>query len=277
MTRPITPGPADAGRATPGAAAARALLDAWLAVPRPSCALFLDVDGTLLDIAAAPGAVCVPDALRWALQRLHRRLDGALALVSGRTLADLDRLFAPLRLPACGGHGVEWRVQAQGPLRSESGACVAAPILARLRALAAGHAGVRIEDKGSSAALHYRASPAAGPALASALGALLGQPEAAGLRLLPGKMVFEVLAHPYDKAQAIERLLRAAPFAGRRPLFIGDDVTDEPALAMTAALGGLALSVGRRLPGARAAFADPAAVRAALIAAAEGFHDERQA
>jgi trehalose 6-phosphate phosphatase len=140
----------------------------------------------------------------------------------------------------------------------------------RLHALARSHAGILSEDKGSSFALHYRAVPAAGQALATALHALLSAPEGAGLRLLPGKMVFEVIAHGSDKAQAIRRFLEVAPFAGRRPLFIGDDVTDEPALALMPELNGLALSVGRLLPGASAVFSDAAAVRTALIRAAKG-------
>lgn len=276
MSRPITQGPADVARTAHGDAAdasdasADSLLDYWLGSRGQECALFLDVDGTLLDIAESPETVCLPGDLRAALQRLHRRLDGALALVSGRTVADLDRIFAPLRLPACGGHGAQWRLHAQEPLRGDAGPRLAAPILQRLHALARIHAGIRVEDKGSSVALHYRAAPAVGRALASALLELLGEPQAAGLRLLPGKMVFEVIAHAGDKAQAIRRMLEEPPFADRHPLFIGDDVTDEPALAMMADLGGLALSVSRLLPGASAAFASPAAVRAALIRAAGG-------
>ena len=269
MSRPMLQGPAGAASASPGEASASARLDAWLSDRKQAGALFLDVDGTLLDIAESPTAVCVPRALCAALASLHRRLDGALALVSGRPLDDLDRLFAPLRLPACGVHGAQWRVHADKPLQHEA-AALAAPVRERLQALARAHAGILSEDKGSSFALHYRTAPAAGPALAAALHALLGEPENAGLRLLPGKMVFEVIAHGSDKAQAIRRFLEVAPFAGRRPLFIGDDLTDEPALALMPGLGGLALSVGRLLPGASAVFADPAEVRAALIRAAGG-------
>ena len=270
MSRPMVQGPAGAASASPGEASASARLDAWLSDRKQAGALFLDVDGTLLDIAESPTAVCVPRALCAALASLHRRLDGALALISGRPVDDLDRLFAPLRLPACGGHGAHWRIHAGEPLRHETAATLAAPVRERLQALARSHAGILSEDKGSSFALHYRTAPASGPALAAALHALLGEPEGAGLRLLPGKMVFEVIAHGSDKAQAIRRFLEVAPFAGRRPLFIGDDVTDEPALALMPGLGGLALSVGRLLPGASAVFDNPAAVRATLIQAAGG-------
>lgn len=268
MSRPMVEGQAGAAIAVRGDASASARLDDWLGDPRQGCALFLDVDGTLLDIAESPDKVRVPRALRAALESLHRRLGGALALVSGRPVDDLDRLFAPLLLPACGGHGAHWRARAGEPLCHETAATLAAPVRERLHALARAHAGILTEDKGSSFALHYRAAPAAGQSLAAALHGLLSEPEGAGLRLLPGKMVFEVIAHGGDKAQAIRRFLEVAPFAGRRPLFIGDDVTDEPALAMMPGLGGLALAVGRPLPGASAVFADAAAVRAALIRAA---------
>lgn len=270
MSRPMVHGQAGTASASHGEASASARLDAWLSDRKQAGALFLDVDGTLLDIAESPTAVCVPRELRAALECLHRRLGGALALVSGRPLDDLDRLFTPLRLPACGVHGAQWRVHADEPLHHETAASLAAPVRERLHALARSHAGILSEDKGSSFALHYRAAPAAGQVLAAALHALLSGPEGAGLRLLPGKMVFEVIAHGSDKAQAIRRFLEVAPFAGRRPLFIGDDVTDEPALALMPELNGLALSVGRLLPGASAVFADPAAVRAALVQAAGG-------
>lgn len=277
MSRSIAEGSACSASVSHGEVSATALLDHWLGARGPACALFLDVDGTILDIAESPEEVCVPDELRGALESLHERLGGALALISGRTVDNLDRLFAPLRLPASGGHGVQWRACPGAVLHSETAASLAAPIRERLHSLARDHAGILAEDKGCSIALHYRAAPAAGQALASALRGLLSEPEAAGLRLLPGKMVFEVLAHACDKAQAIRRLLAQPPFVGRRPLFIGDDVTDEPALVMVSELGGLALSVGQLLPGARAAFADPAAVRAALIGAAGGSRHDRQA
>lgn len=267
MSRPIDSGLADAAIAACGDASARALLDDWLSERDAPCALFLDVDGTLLDIVETPDAVRVPDDLRAALQSLHRQLDGALALVSGRPLAQLDDLFAPLRLPASGGHGAQWRLAGGQPMQQLPAAHLGEAQRDQLLALARRHPGVLAEDKGSSLALHYRAVPEAGPALAAALERLLRGPEGAGLRLLPGKMVFEVLAHASDKAQAIRRFLGEPPFAGRRPLFIGDDHTDEPALALMPQLHGLGLSVGRLAPGARAAFDHPRAVRETLIQA----------
>ncbi|WP_082073232.1 trehalose-phosphatase [Pseudomonas sp. LFM046] len=251
-------------------ASASALLDDWLSECGQACALFLDVDGTLLDIADTPDAVRVPQVLPAALKVLHRRLDGALALVSGRSVDNLDCLFPPMRLPASGGHGAHWRVRADAPLCHETTTVLSSTLREKLMALACSQPGVICEDKGSSVAMHYRRVPAAGETLAAALRDLLDEPGNRGLRLLPGKMVFEVVAHSGDKSQAIRRFLEFAPFAGRRPLFIGDDVTDEAALALMPALGGLGLSVGKLLPGASAAFADAAEVRSALIKAAGG-------
>jgi trehalose 6-phosphate phosphatase len=236
--------------------------------PRYPCALFLDVDGTLLDIAGSPAAVIVPDGLRATLQSLHHRLGGALALVSGRPIEDLDRLFAPLCLPAAGAHGAQWRLRAGEAVGRKAGKPLPGEVRRRLLALAGAHDGVLAEDKGTSLALHYRAAPAARAALLAGLEEILAGPEGVELRFLPGKMVFEVLTGGYDKAAAVERLLAEAPFAGRRPIFVGDDVTDEPALAAMPALGGLAFSVGRLLPGAAAVFGSPEALRSALASAA---------
>ena len=265
MSRPIVQGHADAPMVSPDDTSACAWLKDWLGERWQASALFLDVDGTLLDIAESPDSVCVSRELCAALQSLYQRLGGALALVSGRSVDSLDRLFAPLQLPASGVHGAQLRLRAGEPLCRVSTANLSAPIRERLHTLAGAHAGVLVEDKGSSIALHYRCAPVAGEVLASSLHRLLSEPEGQGLRLLPGKMVFEVIAHACDKAQAIRHFLEVEPFAGRHPLFIGDDVTDELALAMMPELGGLALSVGQLLPGARAAFADAAQVRAALI------------
>lgn len=257
-----THGRSDAGIRKPAAA----LLTERLCRRAHASALLLDVDGTLLDIAATPDAVVVPTTLRDALARLHARLDGALALVSGRPIAVLDRLFAPLRLPAAGAHGAEWRLCADQAIAHA--ATMDTALRAQLVALADRHPGVLIEDKACSVALHYRGAAAARQPLADSIAALLATPAATGLRVLPGKMVFEVVGTDCDKARAVRRFVAAPPFAGRTPVFIGDDITDEPALALMPQLGGLALAVGRPMPGARAVFDDAAAVRAALVAAA---------
>ncbi|WP_256675953.1 trehalose-phosphatase [Pseudomonas sp. SCB32] len=268
MSRPPQRGPVDTAMAPLSEVSAAALLQLWLGQCKQT-AVFLDVDGTLLDIAETPDAVHVPPGLVDALSELHRRLDGALALISGRPVDELDRLFHPLRLPASGGHGAHWRETGESPLRRTT-RDLPACVRVQLNALACAHKGVLAEDKGSSFALHYRAVPDSAPALRVALQALLIAPEGAGLRLLGGKKVYEVVAEGIDKAGAIQRLMTTLAFAGRRPLFVGDDLTDQPALALMPSLQGLGLSVGRMLPGASAVFANAAAVRTALITAAGG-------
>lgn len=270
MSRPVPRGPVDTAMVPHSEASATALLNLWLSRPQ-QIALFLDVDGTLLDIAESPDAVAVPHGLLDALIHLHRGLDGALALISGRPVGELDRLFQPLRLAASGGHGAHWRESGDRPLRhttKDLPACVRV----RLNALANRHIGVHAEDKGSSYALHYRSAPSLAADLRGELQALLRAPEGAGLRLLNGKHVYEVVPEGIDKARAIQRLLGTPGFSGRLPLYIGDDVTDEPAIALMPALGGLGLSVGRALPGASAVFSDAAQVREALMQAARGSH-----
>ncbi|MCC7273373.1 MAG: trehalose-phosphatase [Alphaproteobacteria bacterium] len=224
-------------------------------------ALFLDVDGTLLDIAERPQAVVVPAPLRRDLARVAARLDGALALVSGRPIAELDRLFAPLRLPTAGTHGAEIRF-------SEAGPVVAAQIDAAFRALGPAVARiaeawpeVEIEDKGTAIAVHFRRSPDAEEPISRALATLV-EGSTGGLELLEGKMVRELRDRRHTKGAAVGSFLAVRPFTGRRPVFIGDDVTDMDGFRAVEALGGLAFPVGfhPRL-GRRPAFAAPEQVR----------------
>ncbi|MDH1013006.1 trehalose-phosphatase [Pseudomonas nicosulfuronedens] len=268
MSRPVPRGPVDTAMVPHSEASATALLILWLSRPQQT-ALFLDVDGTLLDIAESPGAVVVPPGLLDALTQLHRRLDGALALISGRPVEELDRLLQPLRLAASGGHGAHWRESGDSPLRRTT-KDLPACLRMQLTALASRHVGIHAEDKGSSYALHFRSAPSLAADLRAELQALLRAPEGAGLRLLNGKQVYEVVPEGVDKAQAIQRLLETPDFSGRLPLYIGDDVTDEPAIALMPELGGLGLSVGRALPGASAVFRDAEQVREALMQAAGG-------
>lgn len=227
-----------------------------------SHALFLDVDGTLIDIAPHPDAVVVPEGLVGLLGDLSGHLDGALALVSGRTLARLDELFAPLRLPAAGIHGGELRLAAEGPVEAQ-GAPMPAPLRQGLAALGAGFPGVFAEDKGAAIAVHYRAVPEAGPELGRAITALVDE-AGDGYSVLPGHMVFEVKPEGHDKGTAVETLLAQPGFKGRTPVFVGDDVTDEAGFRAARAHGGSAISVGRRLDGVDAVMADAQAVRAWL-------------
>lgn len=224
-------------------------------------ALFLDVDGTLLEFADAPGDVLVQPALIDVLAVLHGRLDGALALVSGRTLAQLDALFAPLHLPASGLHGLERRDD--GHVSRHARPPALDTVLAAARSLAAKFPGARIEDKGVALALHWRGAPAAEEPLHEfASSALIDLP---GYHLQPGNHVLELRPDGAHKGEAVLGLLAQPPFQGRRPVFVGDDLTDEHAFTAVNCHGGFGIRVGSRQPtAARYALHDPAAVRAWL-------------
>jgi trehalose 6-phosphate phosphatase len=206
-------------------------------------ALFLDIDGTLLDIAPEPDLVVLPAELPKALLAAAAALNGALALVSGRSIAWIDRLFDPLRLPVAGQHGAEIRMI--GDHSAE--AVVPVPDLLGLRGRAAEIAatipGVLLEEKTFGVAVHYRNAPQAGPELCNRLKQLvaeLGDPFA----LFTGKMVFEVRSAVAWKERAVEAFMATAPFAGRKPVYIGDDVTDQDAFRAARRRGGYAIQVG---------------------------------
>jgi len=205
-------------------------------------ALFLDVDGTLLTIAAQPDGVRVTDRLRALLRRLQERLDGAVALISGRSIEDLDRLFAPLVLPAAGVHGLERRGR-DGRRHHAATATDLESLRRPLGDYAARHDGLLVEDKGRALALHYRAAPRLREEVESFLRRLLADTPAA-LHLTRGKMVFELRAGTADKGTAITDFMAEPPFAGRVPVFIGDDVTDEDGFRSVNSLGGLSIRVG---------------------------------
>jgi len=205
-------------------------------------ALFLDVDGTLLELAHHPGAVEVSAELVTLLRRLGGELDGALALISGRSLEDLDRLFTPLVLPAAGVHGLERR-GADGIVHHAAAADLLDGLRRPLQSFAGVHKGLLVEDKGRSLALHYRAAPALAGEAEAFLEDLVGK-HGAALQLKRGKMVFEVQPGGADKGTAITDFMAEAPFGGRRPVFIGDDVTDEDGFAAVNRLGGLSIRVG---------------------------------
>ncbi|MFC7302342.1 trehalose-phosphatase [Cognatiluteimonas weifangensis] len=236
--------------------------------PADDWALFLDVDGCLLDLAAAPDAVTVPAALPATLAALARRLQGALALVSGRSIAGIDALFAPLRLPAAGLHGLELRSGER--LRP---APVAPAALAGIREeaalLALRYPGVVVEDKGAALGLHWRAAPPARIALHAFAEAAL--PRLPGYRLQHGDHVVELRPADGDKGAAIRTLLQQPPFRDRLPVFAGDDLTDESGFAVVNACGGLSVLVGaRERSAAHYALRNPAAVRGWLGAAGPG-------
>jgi trehalose 6-phosphate phosphatase len=234
-------------------------------IPLPSAnlrdiAVLLDIDGTILDIAPTPGAVSVPASLRQTLTRLLRETGGALALVSGRSLADIDLLFAPLRLPAIGGHGAEVRpsphaVEMEPAHRLDGG------LRDRVTELALGAPGVLVEDKGYSLAVHYRLAPEQEGRVKKAVAAIKADWAEQPIEVLPGKSVVEIKRAGFHKGAAIRELMRHEPFAGRRPIFVGDDTTDESAFAVMPEFNGLGFSVGHPMAGTTHCFAAPSEVR----------------
>ena len=231
----------------------------------PDWCFFLDVDGTLVEIASRPDAVRIEAHLRTLLAELHQAAGGALALVSGRALADLDRLFAPLKLPCAGQHGAERRDSAGRMRRHTDGIAALRTCADGFAAFANARPGMLFEDKGGTLALHFRARPECrAETLHIMLGALgrLG----AGYNLIEGKMVYEITAAGHDKGKAISAFMKEPPFAGRVPVFIGDDTTDEYGFSVVNALGGHSLKVGSGRTLARWMIADAATVRTWLAA-----------
>jgi trehalose 6-phosphate phosphatase len=239
--------------------------------PADDWALFLDVDGCLIDFADAPDAVRVPRRLPSLLARLAGRLSGAVALVSGRPLAGLDRLFSPLRLPAAGLHGLELRNGTRLKPAPEVPAALAG-IHDEATTLASTWPGALVEDKGPALGLHWRGAPAARDALRALAEAAL--PRLPGYRLQHGDSVVELRPADGDKGAAIAALLEEAPFRGRVPVFAGDDITDESGFATVNARGGISVLVGAREPSAaHYALRSPNAVRRWLAEGATGATD----
>jgi trehalose 6-phosphate phosphatase len=243
---------------------------AQIAALLPAACLFLDVDGTLLDIAPTPAQVHVDGELIALLAALERVFGGAVALVSGRQLMQLDAMFAPLRLPTAGLHGVERRGvggRVFAPTVSASGLSRARAVLADL---VAARPGLLLEDKGSALALHYRRVPQAEEVVRLAVAELLAEvsPE---YELLEGDCVLELKPAQQNKATAVEAFLQEQPFFGRLPIYIGDDITDFDGFAAIRRHSGVDIAVGDRVS-ARWRLPDPPAVRAWLaeLVAAHG-------
>ena len=211
-------------------------------LPKPSApiALFLDFDGTLVDLADQPELVHVPAELVPLLTALSGALGGALAVVSGRRIVDLDTFLAPLELPSAGEHGARRR-DAAGVL-FESEPHDLQPVIEAVLPLAEKYPGLRLERKEAAVALHYRHAPELEALCRETLTeALRDRPD---LTLLHGKFVFEAKPAGVSKGRAIEAFMREAPFTGRQPVFAGDDVTDEAGFEAVRRLNGLGIKVG---------------------------------
>ncbi len=228
-------------------------------------ALFLDFDGTLLDLATSPDAIFVPEELPSLLRRLHERLDGALAILTGRSLADLDGYLPGLELPAAGQHGAERRLHS-GDVASTVLTSALAAARGEIAQFKAAHSAILVEDKGASLALHYRSAPEQHGAIAGLSRRLVAESDGA-LEVIEGKAVCEIRPAGSNKGAALRALLAEAPFGGRLPLALGDDVTDEAAFGAALAANGQAIKVGDGPTEAGWRLADPAAVRAWLAQA----------
>jgi trehalose 6-phosphate phosphatase len=229
--------------------------------PPATSAYFLDVDGTLLEIKPRPEDIVADEVLRALLAELAAATGGALGLVSGRKIDDLDRIFAPLIIPAVGLHGAEIRFS-DGVRRAPPNGVMDA-VRAPLSDFAAAHPGLRLEDKGAALAVHFRQTPELAGEVLEFLGKLA---QKSGLAVQPGKMVAELKEAHHDKGNGIAALLATAPFTARKPVFIGDDLTDESGFLFVDAHGGVSVRVGPEgsTTHARYILPNPGAVRSEL-------------
>lgn len=250
------------------------------ALPNPddleSTALLLDIDGTILDVAMTPGSVVVSDALRSSLKELHRKCGGALALVSGRLIRDIDTLFAPLRLPAIGGHGAEIRLSAEAPTYARYADAISDSLRKLVKDAASANPRVIVEDKTTSLAVHYRSAPKMEETLKTKIAAIVSRMGVKNLEVLYGKAVIEIKSSHFSKGTAVQELMKNPPFHGRKPIFVGDDTTDVSVFKILPALGGIGYSVERFMPGANGIFGSPHEVRSWLGSLCEHGENDRQ-
>ena len=229
-------------------------------------ALFLDVDGTLLPLAETPAEVRADANTGTLLERLRGLLGGALALVSGRSLGEIDRLFASHHFAAAGQHGAEWRDATGATGKYTAHLEELDELRPQVLVLATDDARLLVEDKGLTLAVHFRRAPERAQELSAALAATIGAHPA--LTLQRGKYVLEVRPAGCGKDTAIRRMLNTPPFAGRLPVFAGDDTTDESGFRFINALGGLSIKVGAGASNARYRLADPGEIHAWLASLA---------
>jgi trehalose 6-phosphate phosphatase len=234
--------------------------------------LFLDVDGTLIELTDTPSQTEADAGIKTLLPEVAERLGGAVALISGRRIQTLDQLFAPLRLPAAGLHGVERR-KADGSIQ---GASFVDSQLANarraLQALVEAHPGTLLEDKERTVAVHFRMAPQFADAMREGV-VEIAKPLGSNYHIQGGKMMFEIKPRGFSKGTAIQAFMKEPPFRGRRPVFVGDDLTDQDGFVVVEAHGGLSIAVGE-LSLAQYHLADVSAVRSWLgqIAALRDSH-----
>jgi trehalose 6-phosphate phosphatase len=245
-------------------------------LPAPSLewCLFLDVDGTLIELTDSPLDTHADSGLKTLLGDVAERLSGALALVSGRSIAYLDALFAPLRLPAAGLHGVERR-KASGVIQGASFVDTQLDSArTALTALVLAHPGTLLEDKGRTIAVHFRMAPPAEAAVRDAVRAstaLLGN----NYHIQEGNMMLEIKPRGFSKGSAIKAFMLEPPFSGRKPVFVGDDLTDQEGFKAVEDQGGISIAVGDRVRG-QFCMDNPAAVRH-WLEAISALHDSHRA
>ena len=231
--------------------------------PRPDWAYFFDIDGTLADLADSPAGARVDPEFQRLVQDLHRATGGAVALISGRAITDIDRLFPGSPFPAAGQHGMERRDAAGRVSRHAFPAHELHGVRQCLVDAVARHPGLLLEDKGLSLALHYRRAPRLAGYVHRLVHSLM-TPLGARYCVLPGKRIVEVKPAGKDKGVAVQEFMQEVPFRGRTPLFMGDDLTDEYGFATVNRLGGCSVKVGSGRTVARWRLGDVRAVRAWL-------------
>lgn len=235
--------------------------DALLPLDLSKSAILLDVDGTILDLAPTPREVWVPPMLRRSLKLLLERTDGAIALVSGRSLQELDLIFAPLQLAGIGCHGAELRPAEEQPIVNEAVQPLPNEVKRKFAVLKDLAPGILVEDKVYSIALHYRLAPESQEELLQEVSAIEEKLPGGSVEVLPGKWVVEIKQRGFSKASGVTALMKCPHFAGRKPIFIGDDVTDETVFPIIPDFAGYCFSVGREISGTNGHFDSPDAVR----------------
>jgi trehalose 6-phosphate phosphatase len=243
--------------------------------PQPDWAWFFDIDGTLAAIASSPDMVQIDPVMQGLIADLHRQSLGAVALISGRAIRDIDRLFPELQLAVAGQHGAEHR-SATGAVTWQSAPNEnLAAMRDRLQQIARPYPGLLLEDKGLSLALHYRMAPELTEFVYDQMHAIFAQ-FGTGFHLQEGKCVLEVVPLSINKGGALREFMREPPFQNRVPVFVGDDVTDENAFTMVNELGGVSVKVGAGKTSAHYCLADVSAVRQWLSSSRPSQHIANQ-